>query len=65
MGFTKVTSSNISTKQSFNRLGAASSSTAINSALTVDYLVVAGGAGGSLGGGGAGGLRSTVSITGG
>jgi hypothetical protein len=34
-------------------------------ALTCDYLVVAGGASGWLGGGGAGGLRSTVSATGG
>ncbi len=33
--------------------------------LTVDYLVVAGGGGGSAGGGGAGGLRSTVTASGG
>ena len=34
-------------------------------ALTADYLVVAGGGGGANGGGGAGGLRSTVTATGG
>ena len=33
--------------------------------LTADYLVVAGGAGGYISGGGAGGLRSTVTATGG
>ena len=34
-------------------------------AITADYLVIAGGGGGSYGGGGAGGLRSTVTISGG
>jgi len=34
-------------------------------ALTADYLVIAGGGGGSYAGGGAGGLRSTVGATGG
>jgi hypothetical protein len=36
-----------------------------NLGLSVDYLVVAGGAGAAQGGGGAGGLRSTVTATGG
>jgi hypothetical protein len=34
-------------------------------AITVDYLVIAGGGSGGFGGGGAGGLRSTVTATGG
>ncbi len=37
----------------------------VKTSMNVDYLVVAGGGGAQLGGGGAGGLRSTVTATGG
>jgi hypothetical protein len=71
-GLTNGTSYTVKLK-AVNANGASAESTSSNSAtptnsVTVDYLVVAGGGGGGMhqaGGGGAGGLRSTVTATGG
>jgi hypothetical protein len=68
MAVTKSSTSNLYTKQSFNRLGAASSSqTNTPTTPNIDYLIVAGGAGGGAGtggGGGAGGLLlNTASVS--
>ena len=71
-GLTNGTSYTVKLK-AVNANGASAESTASNSAtptnsINVDYLVVAGGGGGGMhqaGGGGAGGLRSSVTATGG